>query len=214
MTVIVLQCDTWRQVVTASDVVLATRSTEAAVLDAAREAILAVGWRKTTLTDIARRAGVSRMTVYRLWPDTESLLADLMTREWVAMEERVIAQAPVAERPSPELVAHLLSATVRSLRSEPLFQKIVELDPELLLPYMLDRAGRSQEYSLARLAALIERGVAAGSLRAVDPQLATRTLILAAHGFVFSAHTMVRRGVRERDLDAQLDELVERYLTP
>ena len=51
-------------------------------LDAAREAILAVGWSRTTLTDIARRAGVSRMTLYRRWPDTQTLLADLMTREW------------------------------------------------------------------------------------------------------------------------------------
>src|SRR6476660_3959335 len=53
-----------------------------AYLDAAREAILAVGWSRTTLTDIARRAGVSRMTLYRRWPDTQTLLADLMTREW------------------------------------------------------------------------------------------------------------------------------------
>ena len=41
-------------------------STDDLYLDAAREAILAVGWSRTTLTDIARRAGVSRMTIYRL----------------------------------------------------------------------------------------------------------------------------------------------------
>src|SRR3954469_13195582 len=58
-------------------------------LDAARSAILAVGWSRTTLTDIARRAGVSRMTLYRRWPDTQTLLADLMTREW----GRVVAAA-------------------------------------------------------------------------------------------------------------------------
>ena len=39
-----------------------------ALLDAARAGILAVGWRRTTLTDVARRAGVSRMTIYRRWP--------------------------------------------------------------------------------------------------------------------------------------------------
>src|SRR5689334_10475470 len=51
-------------------------------LDAARQSILDVGWSRTTLTDVARRAGVSRMTLYRKWPDMGSLLADLMTREW------------------------------------------------------------------------------------------------------------------------------------
>src|SRR5918911_3678343 len=54
-------------------------------LDAARESILAVGWSRTTLTDIARRAGVSRMTLYRKWPDMGALLADLMTREWAGL---------------------------------------------------------------------------------------------------------------------------------
>ena len=47
-----------------------------ALLDAARATILAVGWRRTTLTDVARRAGVSRMTLYRRWPDMQTLLAD------------------------------------------------------------------------------------------------------------------------------------------
>ena len=58
------------------------RTDESLLLDAARECILAVGWRRTTLTDVARRAGVSRMTIYRIWPDMQTLLADLMTREW------------------------------------------------------------------------------------------------------------------------------------
>src|SRR5215207_10531447 len=51
-------------------------------LDAARACILDVGWRRTTLTEVARRAGVSRMTIYRTWSDMPELLGDLMTREW------------------------------------------------------------------------------------------------------------------------------------
>src|SRR4051794_13714743 len=66
----------------------AARRPEDVYLDAARDAILAVGWSRTTLTDIARRAGVSRMTLYRRWPDTQTLLADLMTREWGTVVER------------------------------------------------------------------------------------------------------------------------------
>lgn len=57
------------------------------VLDAAREVILTVGWKRATLTDVARRAEMSRMTVYRTYPDMQSILADLMTREWVSENE-------------------------------------------------------------------------------------------------------------------------------
>ena len=58
------------------------RSAADLALDAARDSILDVGWSRTTLTGVARRAGVSRMTIYRKWPDMGTLLADLMTREW------------------------------------------------------------------------------------------------------------------------------------
>src|SRR6195952_3859422 len=71
----------------------ADASPDDAYLDAARSAILAVGWSRTTLTDIARRAGVSRMTLYRRWPDTQTLLADLMTREWAGVVDAAAHEA-------------------------------------------------------------------------------------------------------------------------
>src|SRR3954466_14425867 len=55
------------------------------VLDATRAAVLAVGVRRTTLTDVARRAGVSRMTLYRLVPDVTTLILEVMTREFAAL---------------------------------------------------------------------------------------------------------------------------------
>jgi len=44
------------------------------ILTATRDTVLAVGVRRTTLTDVARRAGVSRMTLYRLVPDVTTLV--------------------------------------------------------------------------------------------------------------------------------------------
>ncbi len=196
---------------------LAVTSTEREVLDAARDCILAVGWKRTTLTEIARRAGVSRMTIYRLWPDTQGLLADLLTREWRALDAAVTAEAGDPDPADPQLpaaLADLVVHTVRALREDPLFQRIVEIDPELLLPYLLERPGRSQQMTLDRLTLAIGAGVGAGTLRPVDPDHAARTLLLAAHGFVLSAQTMVRRGTRVADLDQQLAELVTGYLAP
>src|SRR4051794_22183787 len=63
-----------------------------AYLDAARDCILDVGWRRTTLTEVARRAGVSRMTIYRTWSDMPQLLGDLMTREWGGVVAESLAQ--------------------------------------------------------------------------------------------------------------------------
>ena len=68
-------------------------------LDAARDCILDVGWRRTTLTEVARRAGVSRMTIYRTWADMPTLLGDLMTREWAGVvTEQVTDGGPAIQR--------------------------------------------------------------------------------------------------------------------
>ncbi len=184
-----------------------------AYLDAARECILDVGWRRTTLTEVARRAGVSRMTIYRAWSDMQQLLGDLMTREW----QGVVAAATSAEHDGSDPVRAMaddLVTTVRSLRDNELFVRIVELDPELLLPYLLSRRGRSQDAILAQLERRVRAGQEAGAVRPGDATTIARSLVLAAHGFVLSAHTMVDDTVPEAALDAELAHVIRRALEP
>jgi AcrR family transcriptional regulator len=45
------------------------------ILAAAASCVIDFGVERVTLAEIARRAGVSRPTVYRRWPDTRSVLA-------------------------------------------------------------------------------------------------------------------------------------------
>src|SRR3954449_6430391 len=160
-----------------------------AYLDAARDCILDVGWRRTTLTEVARRAGVSRMTIYRTWADMPQLLGDLMTREWAGV---VTAQVQAEEaRPALERIVAGIAGTVRMLRQNELFVRIVDLDPELILPYLFSRRGRSQDSILELTVAALRDAQAAGTARQGNPIAMARAMLLAAHGFVLSAHTMV-----------------------
>jgi AcrR family transcriptional regulator len=187
-----------------------------AVLDAVRDCVLAVGVRRTTLTDVARRAGVSRMTLYRRWPDVRSLVGDLMTREWVA----VATGAMPERRPGTatrELIVEGLVAGVKTFRAHPLFQKIVDVDPELLLPYVLDRRGASQEALLALLADAVREGHADGSVRAGHLERQARSLLLIVQSFTLSLRTMTDEDDADLSSDAFLAELrsiLERTLTP
>jgi AcrR family transcriptional regulator len=180
-------------------------------LDAARACILDVGWRRTTLTEVARRAGVSRMTIYRAWPDMPAGLGDLMTRAWGQVVARAVAEADAAfdkkGTAADRLVAEVV-ATARALRDNELFLRIVELDPELLLPYLLTRRGRSQEAIAEQTVGRLREGQADGSVRDGEPVAIARALLLASHGFVLSAHTMVDDEVAENDLDRELEHLV------
>ena len=179
-------------------------------LDAARENILAVGWRRTTLTDIARRAGVSRMTIYRRWSDMETLLGDLLVREWGGLIDDALLDV---EGPrTRDAIVRGIANTVAALRRNEVFLRILELDPELLLPYLLERRGRNQDHVLDLLTNAISEGQQDGTVRAGDPALIGRTLLLALHGFVISRATM--SDTPAEDLDRELTTLVERYLQP
>jgi AcrR family transcriptional regulator len=184
-----------------------------AYLDAARDCILDVGWRRTTLTEVARRAGVSRMTIYRTWADMPQLLADLMTREWGG----VVADSLADEDPDAPTIERLVGdivATVQRLRENELFVRIVELDPELILPYLLSRRGRSQDAILELTVAALREAQARGAVRAGNPVAMARAMLLAAHGFVLSAHTMLDDEVTAEELDAELVLALTRSLQP
>ena len=193
------------------------RSDEDAVLDAARDCVLAVGVRRTTMTDVARRAGVSRMTLYRRgWSDVRDLVGDLMTREWgtAALDA---AREPDPSRPVREQLVEGMLSGVRAFREHPLLHKILDVDPELLLPYLLDRRGASQDLLLEFLARTLALGHADGSVRVDHLVRQSRTLLLVVQSFALSLQLMADPADPELSPDAFYDELrtlLERTLAP
>src|SRR5436305_4743145 len=138
-----------------------------AVLDATRAAVLAVGVRRTTLTDVARRAGVSRMTLYRLVPDVTTLILEVMSREFAAL----LADAEAAARRRRSARSRVAATTVevvRRLPQEALFRRVLDVDPELLLPYLTDRLGTTQMLAVAHVRRMLAEGHADGSIRRRD----------------------------------------------
>ncbi|MDT0614933.1 TetR/AcrR family transcriptional regulator [Streptomyces lancefieldiae] len=191
-------------------------SDDDAVLDAVRDCVLAVGVRRTTMTDVARRAGVSRMTLYRRHPDVRSLVGDLMTREWVAVATGSVPEPRAGLGTRTRMVEGLV-AGVAAFRGHPLFRKIVDVDPELLLPYVLDRRGASQEALLELLAQSVREGHTDGSVRPGHPERQARSVLLVVQSFALSLRTMTDEDDAELTPAAFLAELrtiLERTLTP
>src|SRR3954447_7846997 len=156
------------------------------VLDAARECVLAVGVRRTTFSDVARRAGVSRMTLYRRFGDLEALLAALMTREFGRLVAASREQAAKLGTTRERIVATVVHAA-RSLATDPLFGRLVDLDPELLLPYVTVRLGGVQRIAIA--GTIEDLAHDDGSVRTDAPAPAlAQGIELMVRGFVLAAH--------------------------
>jgi AcrR family transcriptional regulator len=176
------------------------------LLDAARECVVAVGFRRTTMTDVARRAGVSRMTLYRRFPDLEAVLAALMTREFGRLVATAAERAEGAT--TRERVVAMVVHGCRSLASDPLFVRLLDVDPELLLPYMTRRLGGVQRIAVAAGSEAL--AVDDGSVRTdVPPEVLSAGIELITRGFVLASH-----GELEVDPWAELARAVDGYLRP
>jgi AcrR family transcriptional regulator len=184
--------------------------TSEAILDATRASVLDFGIRRTTLSDVARRAGVSRKTVYRRYPDVDAVLRDLMTREFGALMDEVAAG--VAGANGRARIVEGLTAAVGGMREHPLMRKVLDAEPELLLPYVLGRMGATQLNARRRIDADVAAGQADGSVRAGDPKAIAQATLLVMQSFLFSAG--IAEDVSEEAMLAELSRVVDAMLAP
>jgi AcrR family transcriptional regulator len=178
------------------------------LLGATRECVMDVGLKRTTLADVARRAGVSRMTVYRQYGDLQTIVNKLLECELLAL----IAEARDAVADLPTARERLVEAgvrTVEGLARHPLYRRVLDLDPELLLPLVVDRFGSTQKAAIDLVAEQVAEGQRDGSIRPVDPRIAATCLQLTAQSFVFSA-----RVVQGLPVTDELRHLLDAYLRP
>jgi AcrR family transcriptional regulator len=181
------------------------------IANAVRASVLAVGVRRTTLTDVARRAGVSRMTLYRLVPDVETLLLDVMTRDFGSLLTDIEATTARKRTARARLVA-LTVETARRLPNEPLFRRVLDVDPELLLPYLTVRLGSTQRLALARVRRMVAEGQADRSIRRGDPEVIATSVLMAVLPWMVSARLFDEVG--RDDALAELSRGLDGWLRP
>jgi AcrR family transcriptional regulator len=181
------------------------------ILDAAGRCVANVGIARTTLTDVARGAGVSRMTVYRHYAGVEAILQDLMTREFNAIVDDAVSARPAGGAVTRREIVAGVIASLEALTAHPLFGRILTTDAELLLPYLTERPGRFQSHAEGVLAGALAAGIATGEVRDDDPARLAATIVLALRGYALTAKddwSDARRSAVLDDLSRMLDGLL------
>lgn len=105
------------------------------ILKAALEQFMVVGLRRTTVGDVARRAGVGRVTIYRRVGHKRELVVEVIQSEVSRlMDEIRQAVAPFESAEDRLVESFVVGATI--VQSHPLLQRLLETEPEDLLPYL------------------------------------------------------------------------------
>ena len=160
---------------------------------------------RVTLAEIARRAGVSRPTVYRRWPDTRSIVAALLTRHITD----VTRDAPLLGDDRESLVRQIVTVA-NLLRRDELVMSVMH--SELAPIYITERLGSSQQMLIGALADRLRVAQRHGSVRAGDPlQMATMVLLIAQS--TIQSERIVRPILDSDALAAELTYSLNGYLS-
>ena len=178
------------------------------ILAAAASCVPDFGVERVTLAEIARRAGVSRPTVYRRWPDTRAILASLLTDRitgaWRAVPSRGSGRGALVAR---------IVGVAQMLQADDLILAVLRSAPELAMVYIAGRLGASQQILIDLVADELRTAQSDGTVRPGDPRQLAAMVLLIAQSAIQSAQIV--EPILEGDaLAAELAHALNGYLCP
>lgn len=183
-------------------------SLDARIIDAAADCVIAFGVDRVTLAEIARRAGVSRPTVYRRWPDTQAILAALLTARITNSLNEVAVDGT-----DREAIVKRMVGMAERLRDDQVIMSVLSSAPALAMVYISQRMGTSQQILLEVLAGALATAQADGSVRPGDPTQLAAMCLLIVQSAIQSAQ-MVAPVLDVAALDIELAHSLNGYLKP
>ncbi|MFE6733499.1 TetR/AcrR family transcriptional regulator [Microbacterium sp. NPDC057650] len=181
-------------------------ATQSRVLDAADEVMVRRGVHDVTIAELARRAEVSRPTIYRSWSDADDVVRTALLRRAAG----ILARFPARDRDRDDVVEDVLRF-IRLFRGDEVYGRLLAEEPEAFTRYTLQRVGSSQRMIIGWLAQAIDAAQQGGTVRKAPAQEIAVMLLLVAQSAVLSHGTvaeLIDEDAWERELRAALDGLL------
>jgi len=133
------------------------------ILEATYTCVARWGLAKTTVEDAARQAGVSRATVYRYFPGgRDELISAVVSWQFLEFFSRLYEEVHDAAA-LEEVLERGLAFARRSLLEHQVLQKVLQTEPEVLLPQLTVEGNRTVGAISTFLVPYLERhGLAPG----------------------------------------------------
>jgi AcrR family transcriptional regulator len=182
---------------------------ESRILDAALIQFAKVGVKKSTIEDVARQAGVDRVTVYRRVGSRDDLVQAVISRE-VATLLAELAAMPERHDSIDDLVADMFVTVVTRWRTHPMVERMLAVEPERVIMKLTVDGATTFTMCVTATATTLEHAVRRGLLVDSD-DLMTRAEIVCrvVHSLILAPH-----GAAPLGSDDALAEFAHRYLVP
>ncbi|WP_249010610.1 TetR/AcrR family transcriptional regulator [Conexibacter sp. DBS9H8] len=195
-----------------SGTVTKTEEARDRILATAIDQISDFGVRRFTVDELARRVGLSRVTIYRHFPSREGVLEAALLRELRGF----MAEIDAAVRPCDGLEQRVVEGfvfTILRLREHAVLQRLLRTEPELILPLLTTGGGPVIETGREFIAAFARGGTAApGAMAALpEPELQVLSEILAR---MILSLVLTPDSVVPLASEAELRAYAQRYIGP
>jgi AcrR family transcriptional regulator len=178
------------------------------ILDAAFEQFHLLGIRRSSVEDIAKRAGVGRVTVYRRFENKEQLVQSLLLRETQRAVERVDARTSEPDSVEDRMVESFVAA-MHEVRTHPLLLALLRTEPETILPLLTVKASLGLAFARTYVANKLQEGREALGLPAANLDPVAEVFARLSLSMLLTARTAIPV---ENDDDAR--EFARRHLLP
>jgi AcrR family transcriptional regulator len=144
-------------------------SREHRILDAAMANFTRYGFKKTTIEEIARGAGVGKGTVYLQFSSKQEILHRLMEREYMREVSHLMGKMAGISDPAAKFET-LIREAYRYTSQNQFLRRMTAAAPETFSDLSLDVFHQVQEAGIALICQVIEEGMRQGVFRRVDPR--------------------------------------------
>jgi AcrR family transcriptional regulator len=156
-----------------------SQGSAARIIEVARRRFALHGYRRTSIAEIARDAGLAAGTIYRHFESKEDLLRRVVeesNEEWLEDARRALRGPGTAI----ERLARLGQASVEFNRRDNLLGAVLDRDAEIIFAPLLDELhDKLLQENVAMMAEVVRAGIDEGTFRRVDPDRAAFILFVA-----------------------------------
>ncbi|MEU1986151.1 TetR/AcrR family transcriptional regulator [Nocardia sp. NPDC019395] len=160
------------------------------VLDSALSAFLDFGIKRTSMGEIARRAGISPATLYRRFESKNDLVEAVTVREAQRFVTKIDNRVRTVAGSEEQLV-EIFVAFISAIAGNPLLLRLLRTEPDLILPRLTTEAAPILAVGRTYLAAKLRELADSGDNADFDPDLVAEIMARLAQSLALTPDGLI-----------------------